>query len=158
MKPAHGGLRIYAKTTTPILRQALRQAQGPLSTGIWLCGGVNVNHHTLSDFYTAHGEWLDKQFTLHLASLKQQGLVDFERVAQDGMRVRANAGAASFRRGETLEKCLEEAEAYIEKLARDREANPLEVDKRKRAAQERAARERRERIAEALRQLPEAMP
>jgi len=69
--------------------------------------------------------------------------------------VRANAGAASFRRGETLEKCLVEAEAYIEELTLDREANPFEVNKRKRAAQERAARERHERIAEALRQLPE---
>jgi transposase len=26
----------------------------------WLCGGVKVNHHTLSDFYTDHSEWLDQ--------------------------------------------------------------------------------------------------
>ena len=25
----------------------------------WLCGGVSVNHHTLSDFRVAHVDWLD---------------------------------------------------------------------------------------------------
>jgi transposase len=98
---------------------------------IWLCGGIEINHHTLSDFYTAHADWLEKQFTLHLASLIHQGLVDFETVAQDGMRVRASAGAASFRRGETLAECLKTAEAYMEKLAKEREENPQVVDKGK---------------------------
>ena len=122
---------------------------------IWLCGGIEINHHTLSDFYTAHADWLEKQFTLHLASLIHQGLVDFETVAQDGMRVRASAGAASFRRGETLAECLKTAEAYMEKLAKEREENPQVVDKGKQAAKERAARERQERVREAQRQLPE---
>ncbi len=36
---------------------------------IWLCGGIEINHHTLSDFYTSHADYLEKQFTLHLASL-----------------------------------------------------------------------------------------
>jgi transposase len=122
---------------------------------IWLCGGVNVNHHTLSDFYTDHGEWLDKQFTFHLASLMHQDLVDLNRVAQDGMKVRASAGAASFRRGESLQECLREAEAHMEKLRQEREENPVSVKQRQQAAQERAARERCERVREALRQLPE---
>jgi hypothetical protein len=121
----------------------------------WLCGGVKVNHHTLSDFYTDHSEWLDQQFTLHLASLMQQGLIEVSRVAQDGVRVRANAGAASFRRGETLEACLEAAQAHVEHLRREREENPTLLNRRQSAAQARAARERCERVQEALRQLPE---
>ena len=125
------------------------------SAYIWLCGGVNINHHSLSDFYAGHGEWLDKQFTVHLASLMQQGLVEVKRVAQDGMKVRASAGAASFRRGESLEECLREAQAHMEELRQEREENPLQTDKRKQAARERAARERCERVREALRQLPE---
>lgn len=125
------------------------------SAYIWLCGGVNVNHHTLSDFYTSHQAWLDTQFTLHLASLIQQGLVDVDRVAQDGMKVRANAGAASFRRKDSLQECLQAAEKHMEKLRKEREENQTQVDKRKQAAQERAARERLERVQEALRQLPE---
>lgn len=125
------------------------------SAYIWLCGGVKINHHTLSDFYTAHEQWLNKQFTLHLASLKHQGLVNLDRVAQDGIRVRASAGADSFRRGETLESCLKEADEYLEKLRKEREENTAEVNNRKQAAHERAARERSERVREALRQLPE---
>lgn len=121
----------------------------------WLCGGVKINHHTLSDFYTDHSDWLDEQFTLHLASLMQQGLVEVKRVAQDGMRVRASAGAASFRRGATLQECLQAAEAHLEQLQRDREANPASLNQRQQAAQARAARERRDRVQEALRQLPE---
>ena len=98
---------------------------------IWLCGGIEINHHTLSNFYTSHADWLERQFTLHLASLMYQGLVDLETVAQDGMRVRASAGAVSFRRGETLAECLKTAEAYMEKLAKEREENPQVVDKGK---------------------------
>ena len=41
---------------------------------IWLCGGIGINHHTVSDFYTDHADHLKKQFTLHLACLRQQGL------------------------------------------------------------------------------------
>lgn len=122
---------------------------------IWLCGGVNINHHTLSDFETGHYEWLEAQFVYHLTSMMKQGLVEIERVAQDGMRVRASAGAASFRRRQTLEECPAEAEAYLEQLRREREEDPQAGDKRKQAAQERAARERVERIQAAIEQIPE---
>ena len=76
----------------------------------WICGGVNVNHHTLSDFRCARPEVLEGLLTHSVAVLLEQGLVQLDRVAQDGMRVRAGAGAASFRRRSTLEGCLEEAE------------------------------------------------
>src|SRR4029453_11854367 len=68
----------------------------------WLCGGVTVNHRLLSGFPTGHGDALDALFTQVLAALVHKGLVRVERVSQDGMKVRAGAGAASFRRGPTL--------------------------------------------------------
>ena len=58
----------------------------------WLCGEVSVNHHTLSDFRVAHGEFLDGLLTQSVAVLLHQGLVELTRIAQDGMRVRASAG------------------------------------------------------------------
>ncbi len=122
---------------------------------IWLCGGVNVNHHTLSDFFVGHGQWLEEQFTEYVAVLMKEGIVDLSRVAQDGMRVRASAGAASFRREKTLDECKEEAKKRMKTVREEREENPAQLDKRKQAAEERAAREREERVAEALRQLPE---
>jgi hypothetical protein len=48
--------------------------------------------------------------------LDKEGLVDLERVGQDGMRVRASAGAASFHRQATLERILTEAKAQLQQL------------------------------------------
>src|SRR3954471_7768981 len=75
----------------------------------WLTGGVSLNYHTLSDFRVAHLDFLDDLLTHSVAVLREQDLVDLNRVAQDGMRVRASAGAASFRRKATLEERLGEA-------------------------------------------------
>jgi transposase len=119
----------------------------------WICGGVNVNHHTLSDFRCARVDLLDELLTHSVAVLVEQGLVILERVAQDGMRVRASAGAASFRRRSTLERCLEEAQAQVEALKREIDADPDASNRRRRAARERAALERQERLAQALDQL-----
>jgi len=89
------------------------------SAYIWLCGGVTINHHTLSDFYTAHEQWLNKQFTRNEASLKHQGLFDLDRVAQDFIAVRACAGAGSFLCCETLESCLFEHMIIWKNFARN---------------------------------------
>ena len=69
----------------------------------WLCGGVAVGYHTLSDFRSQQTAVLDALITQVLALLLQQHLVELHRVAQDGTRVRASAGASSFRRPPTLE-------------------------------------------------------
>jgi hypothetical protein len=45
-----------------------------------------------------------------------ENLVTLNRVAHDGMRVRASAGAASFRRRPRLERFLAEARAQVETL------------------------------------------
>jgi transposase len=121
----------------------------------WICGGIGVGHNALSVFRTGRLEALNRLLTQSVALLQHQGLVDLKRVAQDGMRVRASAGAASFRRRETLEKCLVEAEEQVEKLSREVDEDPAATSKRQRAAKERAARSRAERIKEALKQLPE---
>ena len=46
----------------------------------------------------------------------QAGLVELDTQAQDGMRVRASAGAASFRRQPTLEKALGQAQSILAAL------------------------------------------
>ena len=116
---------------------------------------MSVNHHTLSDFRTAHGGFLDRLLTQGVAGLMCEGLVEMERVAQDGMRVRASAGAASFRRRETLEKCLAEAEEQVQRLRAELESDPAAANQRQKAARQRAARERLERVQQALQHLPE---
>ena len=121
----------------------------------WLCGGVSVNHHTLSDFRVDHLELLDRLLTHSVAVLREQDLVDLNRVAHDGMRVRASAGAASFHRRATLEQCLAEAEDQVARLREGLEDDPAAPSRRHAAARERAARERAERLRRALERLPE---
>jgi hypothetical protein len=75
------------------------------------------------------------------------------RVAQDGMRVRAHAGSSSFRRGKTLERLEAEAQQQVEALRKELRDDPGAGHKRQRAARERARRERQERIARARQEL-----
>lgn len=119
----------------------------------WLCGGVSVGYHRLSDFRVGHMEFLDEQLTHGVAVLVHQGLVELKRVAQDGMRVRASAGAASFRRRATLRRCQREARAQVERLRRMVEEDPGQATRREQAARERAALEREERLSRALEEL-----
>jgi transposase len=120
----------------------------------WICGGVSMNYHTLSDFRTQHVDLQDRLLTESVASLMAEGLVTLDRVAQDGMKVRANAGAASFRRRPTLEEALGEAEEQVAQLRKELEANPAAHKTRQQAARQRAAEERVRRIRAALEQLP----
>ena len=121
----------------------------------WLAGGVSVNHHTLADFRVAHLEFLDGLLTRSVAVLREQDLVDLNRVAIDGVRVRACAGAASFRRRQTLEEHLAEAKEQVARLKRELDDDPAAASRQQAAAKERAARERRERLEEALKRMPE---
>jgi transposase len=121
----------------------------------WLVGGVSVNHHTLSDFRVEHVAFLDELLTHSVAVLREQDLVELNRVAHDGMRVRASAGAASFRRKPTLEEHLQEAEEQVQRLKQELEDDPGALSRRQAKARERAARERRERLHQALARIPE---
>jgi transposase len=112
----------------------------------WLCGGVSVNYHTLSDFRVGCADLLDRLLIEHVAALAEAGLVDLDTLAQDGVRVRASAGAASFRREATLDGHLAAAQAVVNELKREVEARSDASNQRIEAAKERAARERRERL------------
>jgi transposase len=121
----------------------------------WLCGGVGVNHHTLGDFRVEHPQWLDGQLTRSVAVLLSQGLVSMNRVAHDGMRVRAHAGAASFRRRETLEQLMQDAQAQVQALKLEVGDDPGAGTRRVRAARQRAATERDQRIEHAIKAMDE---
>jgi len=122
---------------------------------MWICGGVGVNYHLLSDFRTAHGDFLDQLLTDTIATLMHQGLVTLEVVGQDGMRVRANAGSSSFRRKGTLEKCRQQAREQVRRLREESEdeAKQGASNARREAAQNRAAIEREQRVEKALEEL-----
>src|SRR5665213_927644 len=121
----------------------------------WLCGGVSVNYHGLADFRTADPELLDRLLTENVATLSAAGVISLDEVVQDGVRVRASAGAASFRRSKTLHKELKKARRRVAQLRQEVNDDPDASNRRIKAAGERAARETEARVKAALAKLAE---
>jgi transposase len=151
------GLWLYANTRGIGSAREIERLCTESNPYRWMCGGVTVNHHLLSDFRSGHGAALDALFTRTLASLVKQGLVKVYRVSQDGTRVRASAGTSSFRRGETLESLLAAAQAHVLELKSllDDPTKSAGLSAKQRAARTRAARERVARIKRAAAALPD---
>ena len=117
----------------------------------WLCGGVSVNYHTLSDFRVEHDKAMDGLMTDVLAMLMERKLVSIRRISQDGLRVRASAGRSSFHKEERLKELLAEANQRVAALKAQREAPAAaERTSAQAAAGERAARQRQERLDRAM--------
>ena len=116
---------------------------------MWLTGMEVINHHTLSDFRIEHGEALTDLFAQMLVVLSDAGLVKMQLVAHDGTKIRAQAGADSFRREATIREKLEAARRLVKE---DPQADGG-GNQRERAAQQRARRERMKRAEAALEEL-----
>jgi transposase len=121
----------------------------------WICGGVSMNHHTLADFRVNQVALLDRLLAQGVASLVSEGLVTLDRLAQDGVRIRASAGSTSYRRRPRLERLLAEAESRIAQLKAELETDPAASTARQHAARERAAGEQRQRTQAALERMAE---
>lgn len=123
----------------------------------WICGGVPVNYHALNDFRSGAGNdaVMDEVLSDNVAALAAVGAITLQRVAQDGMRVRADAGAGSMRRQARLEEHQAEARELVQVLKAQAQADPGQASRRAQAARLRAAQQREQRIAEALARLPE---
>lgn len=115
----------------------------------WLCGGVGMNAKTLADFRVNHGAVLERLLVDSFTALVQAGVASLDRVAQDGVRVRASAGAASFRRHSTLQECQRAATEAVRDLRAEIDADPGAASRRQAAARQRVA-ERRVRAALAV--------
>jgi transposase len=147
-------LWLYATTDGVGSGRELERLCGQDAAYRWICGGVTVNYHTLNDFRVDHGDKLDQLLVQVLAALTHQGLVTLERVAQDGMRVRADAGAASFRKEPTLVEHREVARAHVALLKQALTEDPGAKLRAQQAARTRAAEEQLARIDRALAEMP----
>ena len=114
-----------------------------------LCGG-GMNAKTLADFRVDHGTLLERLLVDSFTALVRAGVASLDRSAQDGIRVRASAGAASFRRDSTLEGCWSAAEQAVRDLRAELNGDPGALSRRQAAARQRAAAERERRVREAL--------
>jgi transposase len=117
----------------------------------WLAGLGKINHHTLSDFRVEHKQALDELFTQLLALLEGAGIVSLEQMMHDGSKIRAQAGADTFRREKSLRERLEQARQAVAKLG-DPQGEAPDRD-RQQAARERALKERAKVLEAALEEL-----
>lgn len=111
----------------------------------WLTAMGEVNHHTLSDFRVDHQQALEKLFSEVLGLFDHEGWITLERVMQDGTKIRTQCAQNSFRKRESLEQSLELARQHVREVSQSTDENP-----RRQRARERGAREREERISQAL--------
>lgn len=121
----------------------------------WICGGVKVNYHSISDFRSLQSEQLDELLTQSVAILAKNNLISLEVVSQDGMRVRASAGSSSFKKEDTLHLHLQLANMLVEDLKEEAKRNPGACKKRLEASQKRFAEEKVKKIESALAELQE---
>ena len=119
----------------------------------WLCGGVPMNYHGLSDFRFDHAEVLDRLLTESLTALLAEGVVKLEEIAIDGTKVRASAGKGSFRRGAKLAVLEGMARERVERLKAEAQSDPAASEKRRQASRRRGAEDIARRAAEARRAL-----
>jgi transposase len=115
----------------------------------WICGGSGPNYHTLSTFYSAHGEFLDATFVDILATLTEQRLLTVKAIAVDGRKIPANASKESFHREATLDRHRLEAEQHVAAL-REQRAQAQTTSSQQAAARRRAAADRQQRLEEAV--------
>jgi transposase len=116
----------------------------------WLCGGVPVNYHGLSDFRVGHEELLDRLLSESVATLMAEGLVSLDEVMIDGTKVKASAGKGSFLGEKALARAERFAGERIRRLKGELDSDPGAGVRRRQAAQERAARELKDRASRAL--------
>src|SRR5262249_41122214 len=72
----------------------------------WICSGVNVNHHTLSDFRCARVDVLDELLTESVAGLGDKGVVEVGGGGAGGGRGSARAGGGGLFRPLSPGICL----------------------------------------------------
>jgi transposase len=118
--------------------------------GQWLTGMQPVNYHTLADFRVEHQDELDEIFVQVLGLLSAEGFIEMKRITQDGTKIRAAAGADSFRREERIRQHLELAREQVEAMSgpESEQLSQREIEARKRAS-----REKKQRLEQALKEL-----
>jgi hypothetical protein len=112
-------------------------------------GGVPLNYHGLADFRVAHLTVLDRLLTESVTALIAAGVVSLTEIIVDGTKVRANASRDSFKTADKLSRIAAAVEQRLATLKTEIERDPESSSRRKRAAQERAAREVKERTERA---------
>jgi transposase len=122
----------------------------------WIAGGTPINRTMLSNFRSKNSEKFEDLLTSCLAVMVLSDVISDQDLSQDGTRVKANAGVNSFRTKGTLENMKMQMSERLKQLELEQKKNPNAYDARTKVVQERAIRERSERINQALVNLEES--
>ena len=115
---------------------------------VWIVGQRRPSRTTIAEFRVSHLDALDGLLTDVLAALLEQGVLELQTVAIDGMRVRANASAPSFRREASLEELREQAALHLKAVLA--QADDPGLSALQHAAREAKARDFQRRVDAAL--------
>ncbi len=149
------GLWLYATSEGVVSARLLARLCERDDVYRWFCGGVGVNHRTLGEFRVAHGELLNRLLAQSVTALAAEGLIDLDMLAQDGVRVRASAGASSFRRRARLQERIADVKAILTELAKEVESDPAENEQRLRKRRAQRTAERLSRLEAAVAKVAE---
>ena len=119
----------------------------------WLTGRKSVNYHSLADFRVQYPEVRNGLYAQVRAVLHSEGMIELQRVTQDGTKIQAAASTDSLHREKSLHRHLEEAQKRVQEMEQAGAEDISEQSARQQAAQKRVARERLERMEKALEEL-----
>ena len=119
----------------------------------WLAGNQTLSARTLSGFRVAQDKAVRELFASLLGILSELELVDLKQVTLDGTKIKASAGAGSFRREKALREHIAEAELAIQQLEQPETAQAISAQRL--AARQREAVARRQRLQTAATELAE---
>lgn len=119
----------------------------------WIAGGAPINRTMLAEFRSHDTFKFEELLISCLAVMVKHGVIKDEDFAQDGTRVKANAGFNSFHRESSLEDTRKVMRIYIKDLLEKIESSENEYEKRKKERLHREAVQRKERIDQAIEEL-----
>lgn len=119
----------------------------------WITGGVPINRTMLSRFRASNTAMFHQLLTNGLAIMVHAGLLTSEDMCQDGTRLQAAAGFATYRREDTLRKLLKTAEEYVREVEQISKEEAAALGAKKMAAMKQAAEEKKDKLNSALKEL-----
>jgi hypothetical protein len=119
----------------------------------WICGNVEIERKTISDFRIANSELFDGLLAQSIAVLRSQNLISLKEISQDGIRVRSAAGSSSFRREKTLKELHIDANNRVKQLRKELEEDPNSTISRQKLIKKQMTEEKNARIEASLLEL-----
>lgn len=112
----------------------------------WICGNVEMERRTISDFRINHGDLFEDLLAQGVAILVHAEQISLKEIAQDGLRVKADISKKSFQRKKSIQENYKDAKDRLALLKKEIEEEPTKFTEREKATKLRAAREREEKL------------